>query len=305
MITIVITAFKDPNSTCECIKRVMSQKNIKEMFELIVACPDELTKNVIFEYKKKYPKIIKYVKQDDNNKNKLMNKIMKLAKGRILIWTDGNKFLEENSVSLILEKFDNPDVGIAGGRPTSMNDRKTLFGYWAHLLTNASDKVKQMRTKKGQFIEHSANLLAFRSGLIQEIPLDVAEDAVISYIISEKGYKNIYVPSARVLVQYPTNFKDWVKQKVRSIKSHEALNYYVSKKTIKMKSLKNEFIYGVYFSLTFPRTIKEIYWTLLLYPARLYIWAKALYEIKFKRNPYSAEWSRSESTKVLDYYNKK
>lgn len=301
MISLIVTAFKDPNSTKECIKRLFNQENFNEKFELIAACPDKPTKKVIMEYKKKYPLIVKYVKQDDNNKNRLMNKIMKITKGEILVWTDGNKFMEKNTISLLLKPFEDLRVGIVGGRPTAMNDKNTLFGYWAHLLTNASDKVKQMRLRKQGFIEHSANILAFRKGIIKEIPLGVAEDAIISYIVSAKGYKNVYVPQAKVLVMYPRNFGDWVKQKVRSIKSHEALNKYINKKSVKMKSFINEIFHGIYLSLSYPKNMKEFYWTLLLYPARLHVWLKSFYEIKIQKTSYTAKWSRSESTKVLDY----
>jgi len=52
------------------------EKNLNEKFELIAACPDEPTKKVIMDYKKKHPSIVKYVKQDDGDKNQLMNKII-------------------------------------------------------------------------------------------------------------------------------------------------------------------------------------------------------------------------------------
>ena len=305
MISLIVTAYEDPKSTKECIRRLLNQKDFHEKFELIASCPDEPTKKIIINYKKKYPRIIKYIRQEyGSGKNRLINKILKVVKGDILIWTDGNKFMEEDAIKLILKPFEDSKVGIVGGRPTATNNRETILGYWAHLLTNASDKIREMRSNQGLLVEQCANILAFRKGLIKEIPLDVAEDAIISYIISEKGYKNIYVKEAKVLVMYPRNFKDWVKQKVRSIKSHEALNKYVNKKNIKMKSFTNEVFYGIYLSLSYPKNLKEFYWTLLLYPARLYIWLKAFYEIKINKNIYNPDWSRSESTKILDY-NKK
>ena len=150
-------------------------------------------------------------------------------------------------------------------------------------------------------MEQCANLLAMKNNLLKEIPHDVAEDAIIPYLIMQKGYKNVYQPNARVYVMYPRNFSDWVKQKVRSVKSHEAMNKYVSHKEIKQKSLLNEIFYGFLFVFSFPRNLKEFFWTLLLYPARLYIWLKAFYEIKIKKKIYVAQWSRSESTKILDY----
>lgn len=302
MISIIVTAYEDPNSTNECLRRILNQEDFREKFELIAACPDEPTKKVIMEYKKKYPKIIKYIKQEyGSGKNRLMNEIMKIAKGDILIWTDGNKFVEKNAIGLIVKEFWDKQVGCAGGRPIPQNDRKNLFGFWAHLLTNAAHKLREARFRKGEFVEQCANLLAMRNGVLEEIPKDVAEDSIIPYLIIQKGYKNVYVEDAKVLVMYPKNFEDWIKQKVRSAKSHEALKKYISSNKIRQKSFLNEFFYGFSFVISFPENPKELFWTFLLYFARLYIWIKAFYEIKLKNNPYNPDWSRSESTKILDY----
>ncbi|MCL5018797.1 MAG: glycosyltransferase family 2 protein [Candidatus Pacearchaeota archaeon] len=301
MISLIVTAYEDPNSTKESIRRLLNQKNFNEPFELIAACPDEPTKRVIMDYKKKYPKIIKYVKQDNPDKNQLMNKILNLAKGEILIWTDGNKFVDENAIRLIVEKFRDSSVGCVGGRPVPQNSRNELFGFWAHLLTNAAHKLREKRFHDGKFVEQCANLLAIRKGILNEIPKNVAEDAIIPYLIFKKGYKNIYLGDALVSVMYPKNFNDWAKQKIRSAKSHEAMNQYVPSNQVKQKTLLNEIFYGFTFVFSFPKNFKELCWTSLLYPARLYIWIKAFYEIKIKKSPYVAQWSRSESTKVLDY----
>ncbi len=301
MISLIITAFEDPQSTKEAIKRLLNQENFNEKFELIVACPDEPTKKVIIDYKKKYPKIIRYIKQNNPDKNELMNKILKLSKGRILVWTDGNKFVEKNAIKIILKEFEDSDVGCVGGKPCPQNNRDNIFGFWAYLLTNAAHRLRETRFYKGKFVEQCANLLAMKNGILEEIPKNVAEDAIIPYLITQKNYKNIYQPKAKVYVMYPKNFSDWVKQKVRSAKSHEAMNKYISHKKIKQKSFVNEIFYGFLFVFSFSKNLKEFCWTLLLYPARLYVWLKTFYEIKIKKNTYVAQWSRSESTKILDY----
>lgn len=301
VISLIITAYEDPKSTEEAIKRLLNQRDFNEKFELIIACPDEPTKKVIMEYKKKFPKIIRYVEQDNPDKNRLMNKILNLSYGEILIWTDGNKLVDENAVHQIVREFKDSSVGCVGGRPIPQNDRNNLFGFWAHLLTNSAHKLREKRFHDGKFVEQCANLLAMRKGIIKEIPKNVAEDAIIPYLIFKKGYKNIYLRGALVSVMYPKNFSDWVKQKVRSAKSHEAMNQYISSNQIKQKTFFNEIFYGFIFVFSFPKNLKEIFWALLLYPARLYIWLKAFYEIKIKKTPYVAVWSRSESTKIFDY----
>ena len=79
----------------------------------------------------------------------------------------------------------------------------------------------------------------------------------------------------------------------------------MNKDDVKMKSFKNEIFYGIIVSLRYPENLREFSWTVLLYLARLYLWIKAFYEIRMKKDTYNPDWSRSESTKTLDYENKK
>ena len=63
----------------------------------------------------------------------------------------------------------------------------------------------------------SGYLFAFRRALIGDIPIDaLAEDAVISHEIADAGYRIRYAPEAQVSVRYPTTYRDWLRQKVRS-----------------------------------------------------------------------------------------
>ena len=145
MISIIITAFEAHDLIKKCIKRILNQEDFNEKFEIIAACPDEPTKKIILNYKKKYPKIIKYIRQDYTcPKNALMNKILKKAKGRILIWTDGNKYFDENTIKLLLEPFEDKKVGIVGGRIILMNPKDNIYGIWNSLLTKNLHKMRKI-----------------------------------------------------------------------------------------------------------------------------------------------------------------
>ncbi|MAG48002.1 hypothetical protein CL617_05330 [archaeon] len=299
MISIIITAWEDPQSTRKCIDLFL-QENIKEKYEILASCPDSPTKNIIQTFVKKYPKIVSYHKQPRKMpKNELMNILSKKAKGDILIFTDGNKFIEKNAVLEITKPFQDRKVGCVGGQVKSLNPKDNRFGFWSHLLTNAAHRTRLKNYKNNKLIEFTANLLAIRNNIIGNMPLDVAEDAIIPYMFLKKNYKLVYTENAIVKAKYPTNLEDWKKQKVRSIKAHESLNKYF-KNEIRMKTFLNEIIEGTYLALNYPKNLKEILWTLLLFPTRLYIWLVALYQIKIKRDHYKASWSRSKSTVPLD-----
>ncbi|MBU2633801.1 MAG: glycosyltransferase family 2 protein [Nanoarchaeota archaeon] len=303
MIHIIITTFKEP-SIKKAIESVLNQ-NIKEEYELIISAPDEETKNIVEIYKKNNPQI-KYFKDPGKGKSYALNLLLKnLYKNNlndVLILTDGDVYTSKNSINEIMNKFEEKKVGVVTARPVSQNPRNNMFGYWSHLLLDvgAHEISRKKRYKENKFIECTGYLFAFRNSIITKFPLDVAEDAIIPYYFWEKNYKIAYAEKALVYVKWPTNLKDWIKQKKRAADAHTKLTKY-AKNHPKVKSFKSEIIEGgvkgFFHIFSYPKNPKEFLWTLLLFPLRLYIWLDLHYDLKFKRKQYQDGWERVDSTK--------
>ncbi|MDD3985483.1 MAG: glycosyltransferase, partial [Methanobacterium sp.] len=131
MISIIITAFKEPETIKKCVKSIISQK-IKENYELLVIAPDKET----LESAKKASKKAITLKDNAIGKWNALNKGFKKAKGRLLILCDGDTYLEANSINPIITAFNNEEVGIVSGRVISINKKDNLIEYWSRLLTN-------------------------------------------------------------------------------------------------------------------------------------------------------------------------
>src|SRR3989344_4220778 len=175
--------------------------------------------------------------------------------------------------------------------------KKNMFGYWSHLLLDAgAHNIRKNLFTKGKFLECTGYLFAFRNKIVDKIPLDVAEDSYIPYVFWKKGYNIGYCEDAKVYIKNPTNLKDWLKQKARTSKAHETLQHYAPDFP-RVKSFTNEVLYGVFWALSYPRTIKEFFWTLNLFFIRFYMWMLVFVDTKFKKKTYSDGWERVESTK--------
>ncbi|MBS3080618.1 glycosyltransferase [Candidatus Pacearchaeota archaeon] len=292
MISIVITTFNEPQTIGKAIESIVKQK-IKESYELLVVCPDKPTIKVIESYAKKYPQV-KHVMDDGKGKSYAINLLLKELIGRIIILTDGDVYVSENSINHIIEVFKDEKVGCVSGRPVSIEDKNTMLGYWSHLLCDSAHYLRLERNKKNDFLECSGYFWAFRNNIIESFPLDVAEDSVIPCMFWKKRYKIKYSPNSIVYVSYPKNFQDFIKQKKRTIKSHEKIHKYIEKRP-KMKTFSSESL-GIWYVLLYPSTIKEFFYTLIVIPVRAYLWFIAYKEYILKKE-YNDAWERVESTK--------
>lgn len=290
MISIIITAFKEPKIG-RAIESFLNQK-IKEKYELIVSAPDKETQDIVKKYK-----TVKLFKDPGKGKAYALNLILKKVRGEIIILTDGDVYVGESSVNEILKGFENPEVGCVAGRPVPVEDRKSKYGYWANFLFDSAHKLRQKLMKEGKFFQSSGYLYAIRNKIVKEVPLDTADDAIIPHFISNKGYKIAYAEKAIVFVKNVSNWKEWVSQKIRCSRAHENLNKYTDiKKSPRTKTFINE-SKGVIYLISYPKNLKEFFWSWELIFARLYIWLIAFFEVYIRKKYHKDNWKRVESAR--------
>ncbi|MEK6951739.1 MAG: glycosyltransferase family 2 protein [Nanoarchaeota archaeon] len=303
MIFIIITAFKEEKTIGNAIEAILKQTNNKN-FKIIVTAPDEETGKIAKVYEREYTRV-RYIKDEGKGKPAALNVVFSWIKNNfpidkqrdILILTDGDIYIGNNAISEILEKFNDPELGVVSGRPISLNLRKDKWGYYSHLLTDiGAHETRLKRIKEGRMIVCSGYLYAFRVGLINKIAENaLSEDALISHLIYEKGYKTGYAEKALVFVKYPDNFKDWIKQKRRSAGGYNQLKYFVKEKE-RMRSFAKE-TKRVFSIFSYPQNIKEFIWTFELLFYRLYLWLLIFRDINIKKKSFKEIWVRVESTK--------
>jgi cellulose synthase/poly-beta-1,6-N-acetylglucosamine synthase-like glycosyltransferase len=290
-VSILVTAYKEPQTLLAALHSILSQ--IDQHTEILVICPDDATAQAAASLSAD----IRVLRDSGMGKPAALNQGLQAANGEIIVMTDGDIYIESGAIPALLVPFADPQVGAVTGRPVSVSPRSTMLGYWSHLLTDAGAHEERLeRSHRGQFFVCSGYLYAIRAGLIAHIPEDaLAEDAVISHRIAERGFKVRYVPDAQVQVKYPTTYGDWLKQKIRSAGGY--IQPVIARSPLRMRSFKHEAFSGALRALRYPRNLTEFLWTMTLFAARLHLWLLILWRVRVQRQPLTRLWQRVESTK--------
>jgi cellulose synthase/poly-beta-1,6-N-acetylglucosamine synthase-like glycosyltransferase len=282
MISIVITSSTGSKPTRKAIEAIFNN-DIKEKYELIIITSDKATEKIVNEFKKTH-KQIKCFKDSQKGKRFALNDVFKILQGRIWIFTEGDVYVGKGGINEFLRLFENPKIGCITGRPISTNSKKNMLGFWSHLLCDAgAHSIRKELNEKNCFLECTSYLFGFRNNITKNIPLDVAEDSIIPYLATKKGYNVKYSEKATVFVLNPTNLKDFINQKIKTAKAHEALEEYAPFFP-KVKSFRNEIKKGTYRALAYPKNLKEFFWTIILFFIRFYIWMKVKWDEKIIKN---------------------
>lgn len=290
-LSIIITARREKQTIRRAIEAFLSQM-MSLKYELLVVSPDQGTLKMARQYGK--DSHVKAVEDADRGKPSALNQAFKLARGVIVILSDGDVFIEQNAIGELLELLKDEKVGIVSGRPVSLNSKNTILGYWSHLLTDVADKIRKERADRGKFIDCSGYLLALRRKLVDRVPpRALAEDALISQLVWQRGFLTAYAPEAKVFVKYPTHYRDWLRQKIRSAGGTQQVFW---KDVPKMRSFNQE-VRNIWRVFSYPKTAKEFFWTILLLLARIDLWLRILLRVKIQKESRRKLWVRVESTK--------
>lgn len=304
-LSVLITAFREAATVGQAIEAFLPQLSADSAnpadsqnpqdAEILVVCPDPETTAVVDEYAARYP-VVRHVADAQQGKPAAINVGLEAARGDIVVLSDGDVLVAEDALAPLLYPLADPQVGAVSGRPVSASPRDTLLGYWSHLLVDGAHQTRLARDRAGQFLLGSGYLLALRRSLLDRVPEDaLAEDAVISHHIARQGRRIRYAPQARVFVKYPTTYRDWLRQKVRSAGGYA--QDYVRESAQRMRSARLEILHGTRLALSYPRNLREFLWTLLLFPARLHLWLLVSVNVRLLRRPLRELWRRVETTK--------
>lgn len=290
MISIIITAFKEPETIGKAISSLINQKGVKS--EIIVAAPDKETLEAASKYQNQAP--IRLIKDRGHGKSAALREAIRNAKGSILILTDGDVYVKENTLRLLVKPLSDNKIGAVSGRPVSINSKENKFGFWSYILTEVAHKRRAAAINSNTRFFCSGYLFAIRKELFPVIYDNLlAEDGFISECVYMAGKKIGYSAEAEVYVKYPDNFRDWINQKKRS-----AGGYVQIKKMIGVE--RRSFIiesFGALELIEYVKKVKHISWLVQLYFARLYLWFLILIEVRLMTRSRDRLWVRIESTK--------
>jgi cellulose synthase/poly-beta-1,6-N-acetylglucosamine synthase-like glycosyltransferase len=290
-LTILVTAYWEATTIGRALDALLPQLTGSDD-QVIVVCPDDDTAQAASRHAG-----VTILRDPGSGKPAALNLGLGSAHGDLILMTDGDVWIDAGAVAALTSPFSDPTTGAVSGRPISVSPRDKMLGYWSHLLTDAgAHRERAGRDSRGEFLVCSGYLYAVRAGLVGPIPEDaLAEDAVVSQMVAEQGYRIRYTPDAKVFVHYPETYRDWLIQKVRSTGGYA--QSVVTRSPHQMRSFRHEAAAGLWPALTYARTPRELAWTILLMAARLHLWLLIFWRVRVLREPLTRLWQRVESTK--------
>lgn len=163
------------------------------------------------------------VEQERTGKAAAVNKILGAYKGNYLFLVPADVLPEKGSLEKLLESFQDPKVGVVGGKPVLVNEEAGVHGVeaMAYLMWKIHNQTMRLLNDENVLTHASGELVCIRRGVVTEIPANVInDDAYIALKANRAGYLVKFDPEARVRIKAPSTFSDLIKQRKRIVYGH-------------------------------------------------------------------------------------
>ena len=219
-------------------------------------CTDN-SENIVKKYVKLYPKIFRYfILNERKGKHAVINKIVKKAKGKIIIINDADwKYTSEykDGVKRLVNIFENPRMGgIAEGFPVEWDPKKINQGNLGYKMVAYGTYFwiqfqKEKLTLKKENLRYLKDPTMFLTNILRkklyEENSSLGDDFERTKQIMDKGYDIIIFDDLKMprmkAVYNKIPIKDLFRQKIRTAKAREQLKNKKQIKTNLVKYYKN------------------------------------------------------------------
>ncbi len=180
LISIIIAAYNEDKVIGAKIRNSMMLDYPREKMEIIIAS-DGSTDETKSEVSKHLDERIKFYEFTRAGKLATLNRVIKYAKGDIVIFTDANIMVTQDSLRNLIRHFADASVGVVSGIE-KINVKKDNISKHEHLYWSYEILMKESEGRIYSTVGACGPLYAIRRELYPEIPshLNVCDDMTIS-----------------------------------------------------------------------------------------------------------------------------
>jgi glycosyltransferase involved in cell wall biosynthesis len=211
-----VMAYNEQANIAPALDSILRQQpaagRIAELIVVASGCEDR-TVAIVADIAGSDPRVRLIEQKRREGKASAINLFIGTARSPVLVMVSADVLVEDSAFDALLRHFEDPTVGMVGGRPTPVNGEATFLGHAVHLQWRLHDRIARQEPKLGEIV-------AFRN-VVPGIPLDTAVDEIsIQALISQLGYRLVYEPDAVVYNRGPATVPDFLRQRRRIYAGH-------------------------------------------------------------------------------------
>lgn len=193
-VSLIIAAYNEDAVIGEKVENSLKLDYPKDKLEIIVFsdASTDRTDEIVKSYAEQGVKLLRV--EGRKGKTYCQNEATKIAKGKILVFSDANSMYEPDAIQKLVRHFADERVGCVSGELRYRCSQGGVEGertYWKY-----DQLLKKLESEVSSVIGANGSIYAVRGELFEPLPPDALEDLVRPLKFVQKGYKVVYEPQA-------------------------------------------------------------------------------------------------------------
>ncbi|CAN5610656.1 hypothetical protein BH09VER1_BH09VER1_21540 [soil metagenome] len=212
-----VTTCNEENTIGPLMDRILAVPTVTSLTIVSSACRDR-TEQIVKRFAERDQRVQLISEPVRRGKSAAVNTFLAdRPESDLTLISSGDVLPAEGAIADIIRTFENPTVGMAGGRPIPENELTTLSGRIAHLTWNLHHRMALISPKLGE-------LTVFRSHLVTAIPeKSTVDEASLEFIIHSTGHSLAYAPNALIHNRGPDTLKELLSRRRSNAYGHQLL----------------------------------------------------------------------------------
>jgi hypothetical protein len=202
-----------------CLRAILAERHesvaVQSVLVVASGCTDG-TEDIVRKIVAEDPRVRLVVEPQRSGKAGAINILLRESKDPIIVMLGGDIVFTPGSLVRLVEPFTDPSVGMTGARPIPTNTRRGILGTTVNILWDLHQELAIHKPKMGEAV-------AFRRVIESINQRTLADEGTIEHLMTARGLKLRYVPTAIVRNHGPETLSDFIAQRQRTHRGQLAL----------------------------------------------------------------------------------
>ncbi|TVQ11816.1 MAG: glycosyltransferase [Bacteroidetes bacterium] len=219
VVSILISAFNEEEVIEKKIRSIFTTRYPVSKLEVLIGSDhsSDKTNEIVEKLLPEFPAIRFFPFQQRRGKGNVVNELYQNSTGSVLILTDANVMLVENTIFELVKFFKDESIGLVDSRMMNTNMHPSGISYQEKAYISREVLIKQHESILwGTMMGPFGGCFAIRSNLFEPVPRNfLVDDFYINMKVLEKGYYCINNMDAMVYEDISNNLSDEFRRKIR------------------------------------------------------------------------------------------
>ncbi len=190
-LSILVAAHNEESVIEAKLKNLLASNYPRERVEILIGSDgsSDRTEEIVRPYADEGVGLISFPQQQ--GKSAIQNGLVAASSGEILVFTDADCLFDSEALSLLVENFSDPEVGLVTARPAYLNEPETQITENESLYLRYETWLRRQESDRGVLAMASGSLFAIRRSLWRNLDPNLGDDFALPLHVARLGWRNV------------------------------------------------------------------------------------------------------------------